>query len=122
MMDWRDSDSSLRYALQRISARSKARQQRFKEEVKLLRKMRNEDARRFVEAAKSHHPVLEAIVEEYGLKKPHQQAYCVEVIIEMLPCKTFVDEAVVMGVPARIVGKRSEYDAKRLGVFRSDRR
>jgi acetyltransferase-like isoleucine patch superfamily enzyme len=32
-----------------------------------------------------------------------------------------LDEAVVMGVPARIVGKRSEYDAKRLGVFRSDR-
>ena len=40
MTDWRDSDSSLRYALQRISSRSKSRQQRFKEEVKLLRKMR----------------------------------------------------------------------------------
>jgi hypothetical protein len=40
MMDWRDSDSSLSYALRRLSSRSKTRQQRFKEEVKLLRKMR----------------------------------------------------------------------------------
>jgi len=32
------------------------------------------------------------------------------------------EEAVVMGVPARIVGSRSEYDAKRLGILRSGRR
>jgi hypothetical protein len=112
MMDWRDSDSSLSYALRRLSSRSKTRQQRFKEEVKLLRKMRNEDAKRFVEVAKSHHPVLEEIIEEYGLKKPHQQAYCAEVIIETLPCKTFVHVLHKCGFPTKGKAKLTFYDRR----------
>jgi hypothetical protein len=112
MMDWRDSDSSLSYALRRLSSRSKTRQQRFKEEVKLLRKMREEDAKRFVEVAKSHHPVLEEIIEEYRLKKPHQQAYCAEVIIEMLPCKTFVHVLHKCGFPTKGKAKLTFYDRR----------
>jgi hypothetical protein len=112
MMDWRDSDSSLSYALRRLSSRSKTRQQRFKDEVKLLREMRNEDAKRFVEAAKSHHPIIEEIIEEYGLKKPHQQAYCAEVIIEMLPCKTFVHVLHKCGFQTKGKAKLTFYDRR----------
>ena len=112
MMDWRDSDSSLGYALRRLKSRSKTRQQRFKEEVKLLRKMRNEDARRFVEVAKSHHPIIEEIIEEYWLKKPHQQAYCAEAIIEMLPCKTFAHALKKCGFPTKGKAKLTFYDRR----------
>jgi len=111
-MDWRDSDSSLSYALRRLSSRSKTRQQRFKDEVKLLRKMRNEDAKRFVEVAKSHHPIIEEIIEEYGLKEPHQQAYCAEVVIEVLTCKTFVHVLHKCGFPTKGKAKLTFYDRR----------